>query len=351
MSRQRYSDDVIVSVYRELGTQRAVSEKLGIGQWTVCRAMQRCGEKATGRKFNGKDQAQTKITDAELIEACKSMTINEIASKYGMHRESLPRRFRKLGVYPIGYHTGCSDTSAANEYWQKHPGKKRGCISRHIYGDCWHYVESHKKKCDERHPNFEYLESRTSPKQVRLKCKTCGHIIERASSTFRQKNVSCDNCEEKRKLSETRQTLLATFLAIEDYKTPKTCKTCGGVFYSPYCTQIYCSERCKRKAKSKTSSIRKRCRKYGVHYDSSVTRTKVFERDGYICQICGKPTDLNDREWGTIGPLFPTVDHIIALANGGSHTWDNVQCAHAICNSYKRDLWAEEFEEVLSCLA
>jgi hypothetical protein len=39
------------------------------------------------------------------------------------------------------------------------------------------------------------------------------------------------------------------------------------------------------------------------------------------------------------------------LANGGTHTWDNVQCAHAICNSYKRDLWADEFEEVLSCLA
>jgi len=352
MSKQQYSDDVIVSTYRELGTQRAVSEKLGISQWTVCRAMQRSGEKATGCRLNGKDQKQTKVTDAQLFEACKTMTIGEIAEKFGMHRESLPRRFRKIGVYPIGYHTGCADTKAAREYWEKHPDEKRGCICKSVYGDCWHYVEAHKKMCDENHPGFEYAESRTTnPRRVRIKCKKCGRIIERASSTFRQKNIRCDNCENNRKLSETREKLLRILLAVEDYKTPKTCKTCGGAFYSPHSNQLYCSERCKRKAKPKTNSIRKRCRKYGVYYDSAVTRQKVFERDKYICQICGKPTDPNDTSWGIIGPNAPTVDHIIALKNGGAHTWNNVQCAHAICNSYKRDLWADEFEEVLSCLA
>lgn len=351
MSKQQYSDDIIISTYRELGTQRAVGEKLGISTWTVCKAMQRCGEKATGRRFGGKNQPQTKITDKQLAEACKTMTVGEIAEKFGMHRESLPRRFRKLGIYPVGYHIGCSDTTAANEYWKEHPDEKRGCVGRRIYGDCWHYVESHKKKCDERYPGFQYLESRTQPKQVRLKCKTCGHVVERDSSTFRQKNIRCDNCENNRKLSETREKLLRILFAVEGYKTPKTCKTCGGVFYSPYSNQLYCSERCKRKAKPKTSSIRKRCRKYGVYYDPSVTSAKVFERDGYICQICGKLTDPSDTSWGTAGPNAPTVDHIVALKNGGTHTWDNVQCAHAICNSYKRDLWADEFEEVLSCLA
>lgn len=52
-----------------------------------------------------------------------------------------------------------------------------------------------------------------------------------------------------------------------------------------------------------------------------------------------KQCDWNDRSWnGVFGALYPTVDHITALANGGGHTWDNVQLAHAICNSYKRDL-------------
>lgn len=350
MGKLQYSDDVIVSAYRELGTQRAVSEKLGISPWTVCKVMQRCGEKATGRKFNGKDQAQTKITDDELVVACKTMTLNEIAEKFDMHPYSLPRRCKRIGVYPVGYCKG-GGTDAANKYWEEHPDKKRGCVRR-IYGDCWHYVESHKKKCDALHQNFEYIESKTTePKRVRIKCKKCGCVIERAASTFKYSNICCDNCENNRKLSEVREKLLQVFLIVKDTKTPKTCKTCGGVFYSPYHNQLYCSEKCKRKAKPKTSSIRKRCRKYGVYYDSAVTRQRVFERDKYICQICGKPTDPNDREWGTLGPLFPTVDHIVALANGGAHIWGNVQCAHAICNSYKRDLWADEFEEVLSCLA
>lgn len=301
------------------------------------------------RRANGINQPGRKITDKQLVEACKSMTINEIAEKYGMHRESLPRRFKRVGVYPIGYHIGCADTTAANEYWKEHPNEKRGCVGRHVYGDCWHYVEEHKKKCDENHPGFEYIESRTTnPKRVRIKCKKCGRIIERALSTFRQKGIRCDDCENNRKLIDTRENLLRTLLAVEDIKTPKTCKTCGGVFYSPCQTQIYCSEKCKRKAKPKASSIRKRCRKYGVYYDPTVTRQKVFERDNYVCQICGKPTDPSDVSWGTIGPLFPTVDHIIALANGGSHTWDNVQCAHAICNSYKRDLRSYKFKGALT---
>jgi 5-methylcytosine-specific restriction endonuclease McrA len=37
-------------------------------------------------------------------------------------------------------------------------------------------------------------------------------------------------------------------------------------------------------------------------------------------------------------PDAPTVDHIIPLAKGGTHTWDNVQLAHWSCNSDKRDI-------------
>lgn len=338
----------VIEAYKRLNNQELAAKETHHSARTVNKILKECG---LARGIGGNQDRQTKVTDAQLVKDCKSLTINEIASKYGMHRESLPRRFRKLGVYPIGYRAGHSDTSAANEYWKEHPDEKRGCISRRIYGDCWHYVESHKTKCDERHPGFEYMESRSRPKQVRLKCRICGHIVERDPSTFRQKNILCDNCESGYKLSGARTKLLYTFLAVKDAKTPKTCKTCGGVFYSPHSNQLYCSERCKRKAKPKTGSIRKRCRKYGVYYDPAVTRQKVFERDKYICQICGRPTDPSDTSWGHFGANAPTIDHIVALANGGTHTWDNVQCAHAICNSYKRDLWADKFEEVLSCLA
>lgn len=164
---------------------------------------------------------------------------------------------------------------------------------------------------------------------------------------------------EEKQLAKSRIDLIRHINAYANLKTDKVCACCGAVFHNEYPNAIYCSDKCRRrthdkrrrKVKPRTSSIRKRCRKYGVYYDPSVTSAKVFERDGYICQICGKPTDSSDTSWGIIGPNAPTVDHIVALANGGTHTWDNVQCAHAICNSYKRDLWADEFEEVLLCLA
>lgn len=32
-----------------------------------------------------------------------------------------------------------------------------------------------------------------------------------------------------------------------------------------------------------------------------------------------------------------TIDHIIPLSKGGTHTYNNVQLAHYICNSKKSD--------------
>jgi 5-methylcytosine-specific restriction endonuclease McrA len=37
-------------------------------------------------------------------------------------------------------------------------------------------------------------------------------------------------------------------------------------------------------------------------------------------------------------PQRATLDHVIALANNGTHTWDNVQLLCSDCNSKKRDL-------------
>ena len=34
---------------------------------------------------------------------------------------------------------------------------------------------------------------------------------------------------------------------------------------------------------------------------------------------------------------YPTVDHIVPLSKGGTHTWNNVQLAHMACNSGKCD--------------
>jgi 5-methylcytosine-specific restriction endonuclease McrA len=65
------------------------------------------------------------------------------------------------------------------------------------------------------------------------------------------------------------------------------------------------------------------------------TLDQVAERDDYTCCLCwDEPVDMMLRV-----PNFwaPTVDHVIPLACGGTDTWDNIQLAHFICNSYKGD--------------
>jgi len=58
----------------------------------------------------------------------------------------------------------------------------------------------------------------------------------------------------------------------------------------------------------------------------------LFHLYGWTCNIC----------LGEINPKkrFPdleaaTVDHLVPLSMGGTHTWDNVAPAHAACNFKK----------------
>lgn len=59
----------------------------------------------------------------------------------------------------------------------------------------------------------------------------------------------------------------------------------------------------------------------------------VFTRDKWTCQLCGVKTPRKLR--GTYEPNAPELDHVIPLAQGGSHAWANVQCACRKCNGAK----------------
>lgn len=83
---------------------------------------------------------------------------------------------------------------------------------------------------------------------------------------------------------------------------------------------------------------RRRASRYGCsEFDDAITLKALVKRDNGICKICGKPTNESDITNGHIGRLYPTLDHIIPLSKGGTHTWDNVQLAHMSCNAGKRD--------------
>ena len=77
---------------------------------------------------------------------------------------------------------------------------------------------------------------------------------------------------------------------------------------------------------------RKRVRDAGGFVDETLDVFAVFEEDNYICQICGEDIDpfLRNKH-----PRMVSLDHIIPVSQGGSHTRDNVQTAPLGCNVRK----------------
>ena len=241
---------------------------------------------------------------------------------------------------------------------------------------------------------FEYIGGYTDKHgEVRFMCCTCSSEYERSVDHARSGNVICKKCEhekalirqselkrqrqaetERRKAEKEAERIKNNPLGLSSYQLERekkldevfVCKECGNE-YTPrqYMQSVgvtyfsnagYCSKECKRKIENRLSKASKRAngisenhrhraRKYGCAYDSSVTLPKLIKFKGLRCGICGGMCDPNDHAWTEyMGPMSPTIDHIIPMSKGGGHTWDNVQVAHAICNSYKCD----RMEEVIA---
>lgn len=87
----------------------------------------------------------------------------------------------------------------------------------------------------------------------------------------------------------------------------------------------YCSQRCQRRAGKASRS------EFSI---SPVVRIAIYERDGWICQLCLEPVSPDSPPsdiWAA------TLDHIIPRSHGGSDEEDNLQLAHRWCNSVKGD--------------
>jgi len=84
------------------------------------------------------------------------------------------------------------------------------------------------------------------------------------------------------------------------------------------------------------SSARRRALKYGVSFDETITRKLVFEKDNGQCYLCKIETHLENSK-DSYQPKLSTVDHIIPISKGGSHTWDNVRNCCLKCNFTKHD--------------
>lgn len=123
-------------------------------------------------------------------------------------------------------------------------------------------------------------------------------------------------------------------------KSVMRCRTCAAS-YKPLSTggtpSVYCSNECKCIANRMHKRINKAKRKavlVSVTIEN-VDPFKVFDRDKWICQLCGVHTPKRLR--GTYEDIAPELDHIVPLSKGGDHSYVNTQCCCRCCNGEKSD--------------
>lgn len=224
-------------------------------------------------------------------------------------------------------------------------------------------------------------------------CSFCGQM-------FTPKKLNCNYCSDRcrNNASKVRRGIEPSVFR------KKVCKCCGQEFETQYKRKIYCSKKCKAKASyipkprvikpktikppveyeiracvicgnefevdkrlsNKTCSrecsreLTKQHRRTGhrnrekriakVLVDRDISLETLRRRDNNICWICGKETNPTDYKTinGTIvvGDNYPSIDHLLPIARGGLHQWENIRLAHKGCNQQRGATLCDKVDEL-----
>lgn len=170
--------------------------------------------------------------------------------------------------------------------------------------------------------------NRVHKEPLQKQCEICGESFETHQSCRRV----CNKAECKKEYNKIRK-------CGQRQMVMRECKVCGTLFY---CLDkepnVTCSHECSAEWARQRRNLRadNRINKNNL-VDYGITLEKIYARDNGICWICGGKCDWDDyqmREGVKIcGKRYPSKDHVIPLARGGMHQWENVRLAHWWCNS------------------
>jgi len=115
----------------------------------------------------------------------------------------------------------------------------------------------------------------------------------------------------------------------------RKCKECSEEYLTSDSRLMCCSKMCSNRYNWRNSYlIRRRRVNENGDFESGISAKGISKRDGDVCYLCE-----NKVRWDVnyLDDYYPTIDHVIPISKGGTHTWDNVRLAHRLCNMYKRD--------------
>lgn len=194
-------------------------------------------------------------------------------------------------------------------------------------------------------------------RHVNLRCNICGCVFDASMVSVRKNfTIKCPACEDRakeeqrriadreKKASEElrnakklqRQSEIDTYLFLHTYQVE--CVECGKVFVTRKSRQVCCSDECSKKHNNRICSKRKDKRiAKDKRIDKDINVKSLYAKDRGVCWICGGQCDLTDfvERDGVIicGNRYPSVDHVVAISDGGEDSWNNVRLAHRICNT------------------
>ena len=120
----------------------------------------------------------------------------------------------------------------------------------------------------------------------------------------------------------------------------KACRDCGGPI--PRGRWAFCSQRCRKRADRKTpyAQARRRADRKARRAQAAGAQVvvlfdphEVFARDGWRCRSCGVPTPA--ALCGQQVDNAPSLDHEVALCDGGHHAPYNARLLCCRCNGVK----------------
>ena len=148
----------------------------------------------------------------------------------------------------------------------------------------------------------------------------------------------CINCNKEYKTHRSKSKYCSYECSYE-YKVKhkpihnKKCKECSKWFSSTNNRLIFCSSVCGKKYRNREKETLRRKRiKQNGKVDWKISIERLMKRDKNICYLCGDCVDIN------LDPnhnYYPSIEHVIPVSKGGTHTWDNVKLAHRKCNYLK----------------
>lgn len=287
-------------------------------------------------------------------------------------------RLARLGesYYAIGEKLGVTRQSVGN--WARSAGIVRGKGGGCVADANKARLEGARARIEAKiGSDYEIVELRPG-NHATLRCRACGATFDRKVDT--RYPTTCPECRrkeierhaEERELSSVRRALVRTLRKVLKVKEREererafldarhVCKECGREFtmrelresnpfnYSDNPT--FCSLSCSHRYHGREQRHKRRASKSGG--ECSISLRELDELCDHTCYICGRKTEwddyrIDDSGSFVAGDMYPSIDHVIPIANGGTNTKDNLRIAHRICNSIKGDRSVEYAMEAVA---